>query len=115
MSNEIYKPLYKVLNERRNQYDWSVNNPIAINDTREPMHLISIYAENGEHISDKRILTTHLPHHLANAQYTSLAVNNLHVLAEALETIKNVLTDWNGEGKYQNLIEHAKTALSKIS
>lgn len=52
---------------------------------------------------------------IAADKYTALAVNNLHLLAEALQTIQNVLESWNSEGKYQNLIEHSKTALSRIS
>lgn len=45
-------------------------------------------------------------------QYPKL-VDTIKELQGALETIQNVLFEWNGEGKYQNLIEHSKKAINK--
>jgi len=36
-------------------------------------------------------------------------------LLKALQTISSVLTDWNNDGKYKNLIEHANTAIQKAT
>jgi hypothetical protein len=36
-------------------------------------------------------------------------------LLEAIKTIKSVLTDWNKDGKYSNLIFHAETAIKKAT
>lgn len=39
------------------------------------------------------------------------AVNNYTSLLDALKTVSNVLSDWNSDGKYTNLIEHANAAI----
>lgn len=36
-------------------------------------------------------------------------------LLQALATIESVLTGWNKEGTFTNLIEHAKTAINKAT
>lgn len=47
----------------------------------------------------------------ANAKLISAAPE----LLEALATIESVLTGWNRDGTYTNLIEHAKTAMNKAT
>jgi hypothetical protein len=49
---------------------------------------------------------------VANKEANELKALNDELL-EALKTIQSVLTGWNSEGKYINLIEFAKTAIAK--
>jgi len=81
MSNQDKKPLYKVLNEQRTQgratielRSFESSDLMFGNDRVGELYCGSEYTEIEAE---------------ANAQYTALAVNNLHLLAEALEKIKN--------------------------
>lgn len=113
------QPLYKVLDSERGQGEWKHIERDEPETSRIPFGIIIPFHGACAPIFDTAAFppndAANLKRMKADAQYTTLAVNNLSHLAEALETIKNVLIDWNGEGKYQNLIEHAKTALNKIS
>src|SRR5689334_3216611 len=86
MSNETVKPLYKVLNSERTQGNIEIDFTTAftnLNKTNTSIYLLA----------DSRITNTahgmNLEEAKANAQYTALAVNNLHHLAEALEYVIN--------------------------
>lgn len=98
------KPLYQQLNEARTQGEWEYdfthrtnNGSPQDNYIYNPMFTV----EFGDGAKAR-----------ANAQYTALAVNNLHHLAEALE--KLLKANQNGEAQGSNWI-NAHQALSRIS
>lgn len=95
MKQENKKPLYKVLNEQRTQGDWKANG-MQIESAGWNVATLNPYAPEISNFE-------------ANAQYTALAVNNLHHLAEALETLLE-FTD-----KRQVGYKKAKEALNRIS
>lgn len=91
------QPLYKVLNEQRTQGEWETPDNTIWSGQDE----IGKFLYHGNSANK------------ANAQYTALAVNNLHHLAEALEA----LTKWvihNTDATPTALI-NAREALSRIS
>lgn len=131
------KPLYKVLNEERTQGEWSINPvetmycEIAV---QHPLYKEGRLVKHGikfENIC--RMQANAIGFHNnnyqekvkrdeANAKYTALAVNNLHILAEALEYIVNeveqlpVFNASMGRTIVESLcMNKAKEALSRIS
>jgi len=116
MKTENNVPLYKVLNENRTQGELE-----PCKDAKHS-HVMGSY-ETGKiqpvlyiHLtSDKKTCK-------ANAAYTALAVNNLHLLAEALndlikqatETTKD-LCGFDGADVLDAAIDKAKEALNRIS
>ena len=105
-TTESKQPLYKVLNEDRTQGKWQVSkypaigypNVIKSEFTSSHIALMGLPTEGEDNTVEAE----------ANAQYTALAVNNLHHLAEALENILSHTED--AEAK-----RLAKQALSRIS
>ena len=94
--------LYQQLNEQRTQGEWvDVLNPISAEYEVVCSHC-DIAVFNGINSSVD----------CTNAQYTALAVNNLHHLAEALE--KLIEANRKGEAQGTNWI-NAQQALSRIS
>ena len=90
--------LYQQLNEQRTQGEWvDVLNPISAEYEVVCSHC-DIAVFNGINSSVD----------CTNAQYTALAVNNLHHLAEALENIATHSED-------KEAVRLAKQALSRIS
>jgi hypothetical protein len=76
------QPLYKVLNSKRTQGEW-VPNDYSKSNIFEPHFEVSS-PETKRKVFDTPVVESEDE---ANAQYTALAVNNLHILAEALEKI----------------------------
>ena len=94
--------LYQQLNEQRTHGEWvDVLNPISAEYEVVCSHC-DIAVFNGINSSVD----------CTNAQYTALAVNNLHHLAEALE--KLIEANRKGEAQGTNWI-NAQQALSRIS
>lgn len=86
MEQENKKPLYKVLNEQRTQYNWVSGRHIGGTTFKshiitEP-HSIEVCKFYYQESEQKECEDNQAQ---ANAQYTALAVNNLHHLAEALQ------------------------------
>ena len=74
----------------------SIGVPVAINDEREPMHLISIYASDGCHVADKRIVSKKLKHAEANCKAMVLSFNETigkGINPESVEKMRNLLQD----------------------
>lgn len=103
MSKTTTKPLYKRLNEERTQGEWGISKDGCDIETTDSAKLgiLAVYAISKE--KDK-----------ANAQYTALAVNNLHKIAEALEKIKELSSEWDSN-THNQITEIAKEALNNIS
>jgi len=104
MKTETKKPLYKVLNEQRTKGEW-----FEEYDNDEFGQFYSIFAGEGENVFRYPYRIVKDEEYKANAQYTALAVNNLHLLAEALEGVIRVADRKTDE------FDKAKEALSKIS
>lgn len=112
MKTENTMPLYKALNEKRTR---GIFNPQKYN--------ANMLVNSDDLVTYDCLCTFPIPkdekyqsdEQKSNVLYTALAVNNLLPVADALLLIKEVLESWNGEGKYTNLINHANSALSKIS
>lgn len=129
-TTESKQPLYKVLNEDRTQGKWQVSkypaigypNVIKSEFTSSHIALMGLPTEGEDNTVEAE----------ANAQYTALAVNNLHHLAEALrqaggriETLLSVFTNWNAardDKPYTNILDvlfaadkDIKEALNRIS
>lgn len=91
MNNETTKPLYKVLNEQRTQGEWWSHSPII----KFPVHRV-LCGEPPEASEVAKFFTATMDNadkQQANAQYTALAVNNLHHLAEALEGMRDLYNE----------------------
>lgn len=106
------KPLYKRLNEERTQGNWG-NDGCAIDSDQFEICVMSTGAKDQDGNTIKWAECE------ANAQYTALAVNHLHLLAEALETLtKEVsLKGLNVKKDFSLMAAHAQalTALHNIS
>lgn len=108
MKTETKQPLYKVLNDGRQRGPWEKEYQQYENDGSHICLIddqgswIADFGNEGQSISE------------TSAQYTALAVNNLHLLAEALQ---NFITDEeiSGWGYNPDHIRQAKKALSAIS
>lgn len=104
------QPLYKQLNELRTQGEWVV---IGTSKSLQKLHI-------GTSNTQIAAIFTSVPDAEANAAYTCLAVNNLHILAGVLNRIVNESqieslddTDyWANVSK--ELINEAKEALNRI-
>ena len=113
------KPLYKILNEERPQGEWHIINWGEQSQLRDGnKNELAMFNRNGKF--DSGIPNTEWS---AAANYTALAVNNLHHLAEALE---NIISEWEQESKAFTIltgdtiqepenITKAKEALNRIS
>lgn len=102
-TSETTKPLYQRLNEERTQGEW------MLYDDRPNGWVLNAGIKRVISVFDKDDENT------ANAQYTALAVNNLHHLAEALVKMcewheKQATWDKGDNGYYA-----AKKALNRIS
>jgi hypothetical protein len=49
------------------------------------------------------------------AQANAKLIAGAPTMLETLKTIESVLNEWNKDGKYTNLIEHAKQAIEKAT
>lgn len=104
------QPLYKVLNSERTNGDFILND----NYKRE-------LKQNGELVMVAAAPATFEGNYIAevNAEYTALAVNNLHHLTDAMETIDKFLNSSAGDRcprPIKSLIlGEIKEALNRIS
>lgn len=107
-------PLYQILNEARTGGKWYEHGGM-IKGTWETSE-----GKDGGYIAGMKLGTFAV--HQANARYAALAVNNLHLLAEALqdlidkagETTRNIVA-FEGAEILDASIDKAKQALSLIS
>lgn len=106
------KPLYKVLNEQRTRDIFIALPSIEL----RPIRL------NGDGL--KRIanfdfgIGPNIPTQTeaeANAQYTALAVNNFHILAETLERLIDRIEENELQSYFPSAHARAKEALKRIS
>lgn len=99
-NNTQTAPLWKVLNEQRNNDEvWEARGRfIESSEYGTIAQFDKGYSGNKE-----------------DAQYTALAVNNLHRLAEALEEALDQLESWNPEGNPSFTMMRVKEALNRIS
>lgn len=143
--SETKRPLYVELNEKRTQGEWSVNHwengksGVRCNGSKDGINYFSGDAVRssfygirskidplkynisgsfeGAHIAD--IPDFNELESKANAQYTALAVNNLHHLAEALQGMLDEFESYAvPASKYTQVketVNKAKDALSRIS
>lgn len=99
--------IYQQLNEQRTQGEWEINeedNTVSkyrMYSTKDGANIMWLDPDDESKDNEQ-----------ANAQYTALAVNNLHHLAEALE--KLIEANRKGEAQGTNWI-NAQQALSRIS
>lgn len=103
MQTETTKPLYKMLNEKRTQGTWKYDG------------LTKIKADNTTIYSELKTFRNNV---VEDAQYTALAVNNLHILAEALECMKKNIEQVGVNARTVNDITNlaiAREALAAIS
>jgi hypothetical protein len=61
---------------------WKTPNPIADNSGTFGAMVFSVYADNGTHIYDKRIINKHVDEHKANARLISAAPDMFEVIKE---------------------------------
>ena len=101
MKTETKQPLYKVLNEQRTQGEWQS----VVWANKKPPH----YKVADHHMELIADVYGPKPLGSVDSQYIALAVNNLHLLAEALEGVIRVADRKTDE------FDKAKEALSKIS
>lgn len=111
------QPLYKQLNEQRTQGEWNYEY-----DNDEFGQFFNTIAEDYKNVFKYRYGCLEDIEYKSNAQYTCLAVNNLHHLAEALENLINKASETTKdivafEGAYilDKAIDKAKEALNRIS
>lgn len=112
------KPLWKVLNEKRTQGKWIFKNQGSLPD--DEGRLLCLRSElNSGYISQFQQIGEHKNDAEANAQYTALAVNNLHLLAQALQDLLNEVKvgKLNIRKDFSLINAHAQAsnALSRIS
>lgn len=118
MQTENKQPLYKVLNEQRTQGNWE----FCEFDTPHGKEFVIKEAnlkKDGKWIFSDRIMEAgnYTNQNKANTQYTALAVNHLHHLAEALEKIKKAIEQTNGRNtnEVESCYNSIKEALNRIS
>lgn len=98
-------PLWKELNEKRTQGDWKLP------EQEQEMNEYTVR-------TDDMVIATMLAididdeEGLANAQYTALAVNNFHIIAEKLQYLIYAADKSTCDAQFVN---GAKEALSRIS
>ena len=127
MNTDKQKPLYQRLNEQRTNGNWSISpldGRIVTYPTNQsisaPIGVMTPCYTKSKHIFSE----TDIEKVKANAEYTALAVNNLHLLAEALEKAMQIIERLDEEysdatdrhssytrGEYNSL----KEALARIS
>ena len=112
-TEEERKPLWKVLNEQRTQGELELNpfgrkDILQINNGEaERWQMGNFCTCYGENETER----------MANTNYTALAVNNLHILAEALQ---KQIDEWHSKDSNFHKqeppsLKAAREALSKIS
>lgn len=119
------KPLYQQLNEQRTQGEWEVSSFLTGDEYATNILVpVSCTNENEKRVCMRAELQTlywDIEKSEANAQYTALAVNNLHHLAEALAGLIGFLETYppyfeDGKSMATDIdLETAKQALSRIS
>lgn len=108
------KPKYVQLNEARTQGEWCEVN------LKEAFQFGTDICIKTADCKDKKgnwIYADRVCEHFAtleDAQYTALAVNNLAVLAEALQNLYDLAYQWANDKEDETLLQ-AKQALEKIS
>jgi len=70
---------------------WVVPPPVADNSGTYGAMVFSVYAYNGTHIYDKRILNKHVDEHKANAQLIAASPDMLQALINVRERLLEVL------------------------
>ena len=120
MQQQNKQPLYKVLNEGRlNAPFIAKGDKIFIDNCLNSTATFHSYKDG-----DAYIIEISEQQAEANAQYTALAVNNLHHLAEALEEVKNTVllleqtedfTETQISALYNEMFHACREALNRIS
>lgn len=102
MNTENNKPLYVRLNEERTQGEWVLEQLSSWNQISNDKAIVraEIVSKNlWERVAEFDLTTLTGRTNLlggspkSDAQYTALAVNNLHILAEALEAFNRMYID----------------------
>ncbi len=109
-TNKTKVPLWKELNEKRQQGTFEA---VQFDSPHKDICIkLSEYKINGKwHFADR--VCDNLPD-IETAQFAALAINNLSILADALQHIVN-MTENTNTGMAIAINESAKAALSKIS
>ena len=109
-NNNTSKPLWRVLNENRKQGTFEA---VQFDSPHKDICIkLSEYKINGQwHFSDR--VCENFPD-IETAQFAALAINNLSILADALQHIVN-MTENTNTGMAIAINENAKSALKKIS
>ncbi len=114
MTQQTQQPKYKVLNEQRTQGEWYSKAALSSDFT----YIRYVTTEKGIIANIRHRKELELLENLANAEYTALAVNNLHHLAEALEDMIGLwqsLSEVLPPTKNEVAFSKAKEALARIS
>ncbi len=105
------EPLYKVLNEQRTQGDW-----FNEYDNDDFGQFYTIFGGEGDNALRFSYGSVKEKEYKANAEYVTLSVNNLHILAEALAGfIHSVEHEGVIQGRVVDAVANAKEALKAIS
>ena len=96
MKQDTTKPLWQQLNEQRTQGEWYIENKTDTGIWVGHLKSVCSCAALMSGINDDE--------KIANTRYTALAVNNLHLLAEALQTFVSMIDDKKARGK--RITEH---------
>jgi len=118
MKTENNVPLYKVLNNERTQGEW-IKDGLSIATGPDPKDETIFLTCDGEDYPYPTVYERSRKEARANAEYTALAVNNLHLLAEALQRLLkearfNSFT-LNGNVEDTPAERQAQEALNRIS
>ena len=112
----VTKPLYKVLNEKRTQCNWILDAD-TIGTGTEPTD--ETIADFKPEMDELMVWQRDFNEMKAKQKYAALAVNNLSILAEALQGMVDEFDSYAvPASKYPQVkatIEKAKEALNKIS
>lgn len=126
MNTDNKTPLWKELNEKRTQGVFIVDGDLIV-CTDKPDNYPTKYNDGiviFENITNDTVqddgIAAHFEQATPNKKYTCLAVNHLHILAEALEALHNVVMQSNDRaifdnGKNAEIVAKAKEALKNIS
>lgn len=119
------KPLWVRLNEERTQGEWYVKDGDKKygSDRMFPSLMMGEVCKGGWHTGNTPSVVFNNSHDqehesiMANVEYTALAVNNLHILANQLERILNIEDGAFGLKGFnvEKLKAEIKEALAKIS
>ena len=111
MKQDTTKPLWQRLNEERTPKEWVLQGMGSDKYLRQDNNG-GVLCEFTDYTSVTFLSKQEFE---ANAQYTALAVNNLHHLAEALEELIEVFKGAWATEKDKETYNKAKEALSRIS